>query len=208
MAICILVTSLALCHIAGAEPTAPAVPDPRLSSPLPTDAGHFKLRYFVTIQGKPRDLCLVVSNSKKIAQTKGKVPVLIFLHGSDERGSNGDLVFVNGPSAVMMRDPALNDSMPMMIVSPQVPIGLALGGPRMGPESMVQLVDILAADPRVDPDRIYLTGVSMGGRGTWVIAAADPRGFCRDRPCGTIHRRHQKGRPVRQGHTDLDGLRG
>jgi len=125
-------------------------------------------------------MCLVVSNSAKIAATPGKVPVLIFLHGVGERGSNGDLIFTNGPAAEMMRRPELNASLPVMLVTPQCPADYAWGAlqPATSLGNVVgQLVDLLSADPRVDADRIYLTGISQGGRGLWMAAAASPKAF-------------------------------
>ena len=145
----VLISFFVFCQIAKADPAPNALPTTRLSAPLPTEVGHFRLRYLVNIKGAPRDLCLVVSNSKKVAESKTKIPVLIFLCGADERGTNGDLMFAHGPSAAMIRDAKLNDSMPMMIVSPQFPMDLGIGGPKLGPETVVQLKDLIAADPRV-----------------------------------------------------------
>jgi pimeloyl-ACP methyl ester carboxylesterase len=156
------------------------LPTTRLSSAIPAAAGHFRLRFYTSVEDKPLDMCVVVSNSEKIAETKGKVPVLIFLHGVSERGSNGDLIFTNGPAAEMMRRPELNDGLPVMVISPQCPIDRAWGGmqPATAMSPVVgQLVDLLTADPRVDADRIYLTGISQGGRGLWYAAMKTPKAF-------------------------------
>jgi predicted peptidase len=68
---------------------------------------------------------------------------------------------------------------PFILISPQAP--------RRGwnPEAVNGLIDDVMANYRVDPDRVYLTGLSMGGYGTWALAAAHPEKFAAAVPiCG------------------------
>jgi predicted peptidase len=68
---------------------------------------------------------------------------------------------------------------PFIVVSPQ--------SPRRGwsPESLAALLDEIVLNYQVDRDRVYLTGLSMGGYGTWTLAAAYPEKFAAIAPiCG------------------------
>lgn len=92
-------------------------------------------------------------------------PVLIFLHGSGERGDDLAQVTKWGPPHVLAHHPGT----PMLVLSPQL---------QADADWDVAKLDRLLADVRrqyrVDPSRIYLTGLSLGGIATWRWALARP----------------------------------
>jgi len=95
-------------------------------------------------------------------------PLLIFLHGSGERGSDIDRVKAHGPPKIADRDPAF----PFILVSPLLPAeedwDLA---------SLDAILDHVMATLPVDPARVYLTGLSRGGHATWRWGAVEPERF-------------------------------
>jgi predicted peptidase len=109
---------------------------------------------------------------------KASSPLLLFLHGAGERGDNLDLVKMHGPPKLIEE----GKSFPFIVVSPQCPKN------RWWPSQVVQLtalVDEIVAKYKVDQDRIYVTGLSMGGFGTWSLAAYTPERFAAIVPiCG------------------------
>ncbi len=108
--------------------------------------------------------------------TDRKWPMIIFLHGSGERGSDLELVKKQGPPMIVESQP----DFPFIVVSPQVPEGSA-----WSPDVIDALLKVLVKKLAVDNDRIYLTGLSMGGYGTWACAAAYPHWFAAIAPvCG------------------------
>ncbi len=110
---------------------------------------------------------------------KGKektFPLLIFLHGSGERGDSLELVKMHGPPSFVENRP----DFPFITVSPQCP-----KGKRWNPEDLQILLEKLKLKYRIDPGRIYLTGLSMGGFGTWNWACTYPDQFAAIAPvCG------------------------
>jgi predicted esterase len=110
------------------------------------------------------------------ADTAKKWPLMIFLHGSGESGSDLAKVKANGPPKLA----EAGKKFPFIIVSPQAP-------PNTGWQDQVMkaLLDSLKNKYRVDKERIYLTGLSMGGFGTWNIAEKFPEEFAAIAPiCG------------------------
>lgn len=106
-----------------------------------------------------------------------KFPTILFLHGSGERG-NGNLPLVakHGPPKYVLT----RSDLPFIVVSPQCP-----SGERWNVETLTALLDALAKTLPIDPDRVYLTGLSMGGFGSWTLAAAHPERFAAVVPiCG------------------------
>ena len=93
---------------------------------------------------------------------KDSWPVMLFLHGSGERGDNLDLVKKHGPPKLI----GAGKQFPFIVVSPQCP-----NGQSWEPFKLAALLDEIAEKYKVDQDRIYLTGLSMGGFGTWALAA-------------------------------------
>lgn len=103
-------------------------------------------------------------------------PLLIFLHGSGERGDSLELVKKNGPPSFIENRP----DFPFLTVSPQCPVGK-----RWDPEELQLMLEKLKHKYRIDPSRIYLTGLSMGGFGTWAWACSYPNQFAAIAPvCG------------------------
>jgi predicted peptidase len=103
-------------------------------------------------------------------------PVLLFLHGIGERGDNLDLVKKHGPPKLI----AAGKQFPFIVVSPQCP-----NGHWWETAVLTTLLDEIAKKHKVDQDRIYLTGLSMGGFGTWALAAYQPNRFAAIVPiCG------------------------
>jgi predicted peptidase len=102
-------------------------------------------------------------------------PLVLFLHGAGESGKDLDKVKVHGPPKLVAR----GKQFPFILVSPQ--------SPKFGwdVDALKALLDEIKEKHRVDPDRIYVTGLSMGGFGTWALAAAYPKEIAAIAPiCG------------------------
>jgi len=111
---------------------------------------------------------------------EGKWPLLLFLHGRGESYGPLSLVKKWGPPRLLER----GESFPYIIVSPQCPGEQSWNQPGQQ-AGLVQLLDHIEKTYRVDTDRVYLTGLSMGGYGSWRLAADHPDRFAAVIPvCG------------------------
>ena len=112
-------------------------------------------------------------------QPKKKWPLVLFLHGAGERGDNLELVKVHGPPKLIEQ----GQQFPFIVVAPQCPADAW-----WQPEKLAALLDDVERRYRVDKRRIYVTGISMGGFGTWLLALSYPRRFAAIAPiCGGGH---------------------
>jgi predicted peptidase len=103
-------------------------------------------------------------------------PLLIFLHGSGERGDDLNLVKKWGPPSFVEQHPKF----PFILLSPQCP-----NGRWWDIYELNRWLDKIIHKYRVDTTRIYLTGLSMGGFATWQWASAYPQRFAAIAPvCG------------------------
>jgi predicted peptidase len=103
-------------------------------------------------------------------------PLLYFLHGAGERGTNLSLVAKHGPPKLV----ADKNEFPFILVSPQCPSGQIWDD-----TALIALLDHVMAKYQVDPRRAYLTGLSMGGYGTWSLGLKHPERFAAIAPvCG------------------------
>lgn len=98
-------------------------------------------------------------------EAKDKLPLLLFLHGAGERGSDLNLVKKNGPPRLIEE----GKDFPLVVVSPQCPVN-----ERWNTNTLIALIDEIIANYKIDADRIYVTGLSMGGNGTWRLASEIP----------------------------------
>jgi predicted peptidase len=142
----------------------------RQAASSPQEAKHFEAKVAATVK---LDYLLFLPG--KYEGSSERWPLMLFLHGSGESGSDLAKVKTHGPPKIVESKP----DFPFILVSPQ--------SPRMGwnVETLNALLDDIMKHYRVDPDRVYLTGLSMGGYGTWALAAAHPERFAAIVPiCG------------------------
>ncbi len=112
------------------------------------------------------------------AQPSERLPLLVFLHGAGERGTDLDLLTVHSVPRVFSREHHYR----CVMLAPQCP----------GDDTWMvyikelrALIEQVVRDEHCDPDRISLTGVSMGGFGTWELASTYPGLFsCAAPVCG------------------------
>lgn len=103
-------------------------------------------------------------------------PLMLFLHGAGERGTNLQKVAVHGPPKMVKSRP----DFPFIVVSPQCPNNEIWSN-----EALLALLDEVIAAHKVDTNRVYLTGLSMGGYGSWSLALQHPERFAAVAPiCG------------------------
>lgn len=115
------------------------------------------------------------------ATEPGKRPVVVFLHGSGERGDDNRKQLAVGLGPYVEKHA---DEFPAIVVFPQAP------GDSEWHDNLAMTLAALDAATREfggDPDRTYLTGMSMGGYGTWEFALREPGRFAALVPvCGGI----------------------
>lgn len=102
------------------------------------------------------------------ADKKKDWPLLLFLHGVGERGANVWRADLHGPAKYASQHP----DFPFVMVTPLCP-----SNEIWSVESLSALLDYVVKKYRVDTNRVYLTGLSMGGFGAWDLALAEPQRF-------------------------------
>ncbi|MEZ6114750.1 MAG: prolyl oligopeptidase family serine peptidase [Pirellulaceae bacterium] len=130
------------------------------------------------VDGGTLDYLLFVPNPSKGNQ---KPPLMLFLHGAGERG-NGNLPLVkkHGPP----KNVESNPDFPFVVISPQCPTGKWWTDENLQ-TMLLELIDKIETEQQTDSSRVYLTGLSMGGFGSWKLAAAHPERFAAVVPiCG------------------------
>ncbi len=108
-------------------------------------------------------------------------PVIIYLHGGGERGADGILPTQVGLGPMVWKS---NGEFPFVVAFPQADRPWAMPGME---QRVLTMIDEVVRDHGGDPDRVYLTGNSMGGFGTWIIGARHPDRFAALVPiCGGV----------------------
>ncbi len=109
-------------------------------------------------------------------------PVILYLHGAGERGNDGLLQTQGGIGLAIRQNPS---RYPAIVIFPQAPKdSLWVGVPA---RVAIAALDEAMKEFKTDSDRVYLTGLSMGGNGTWYIAYRHPSKFAAIVPiCGWV----------------------
>jgi predicted peptidase len=129
-------------------------------------------------------------------QAKNKFPLVIFLHGAGERGRDNEVQIKH--IAPLFLDPEKRKQFPCFVLAPQCPpeimwaahdrdgFRLLMRKNPTPPMAMViELIAKIESKLPIDPSRIYVTGLSMGGFGTWDLVARFPHRFAAAAPiCG------------------------
>ncbi len=121
-------------------------------------------------------------------------PAIVFLHGSGECGTDGQKMIIQGIGRNILWNA---DRWPCIVLFPQNP-GAPRGSQGANREqslamrswtrcdaAVMKMLEETRAAYSIDPDRIALTGLSLGGHGAWSIGAAHPDVWCAIAPiCG------------------------
>lgn len=153
---------------------------------------------------KNRDTLLYRQLNPSQLEKNKKYPLVLFLHGAGERGSNNLSQLTHG--GLMFTNPVNREKYPSFVLFPQCPSDLYWPSPRR-PDGFEQekpfplnaeiskplaltkeLLDIIIEKYPIDKDRIYIIGLSMGGMGTFDMVCRFPDLFAAAIPiCGGIH---------------------
>jgi len=132
-----------------------------------------------------------------------KKALIVHLHGSGERGTDIEKLKIHGPLKYL-----LSHDLEAYVLAPQCP-----ENEMWEAESLHQLIQKIIVENNIDENRIYLTGLSMGGWGTWNLAFAHPETFAAVVPiCGFVDRVPMldscilKNTPIRIFHGLLDDV--
>ena len=134
-----------------------------------------QLKAFLTTQtSEVRYLLFLPTDYGKKANKRW--PLILFLHGAGERGTDIWKVATHGPPKHVKE----HSEFSFIVVSPQCPDGKVWSN-----DTLLALLDGIMRDYAVDPARVYLTGLSMGGYGTWRLGLTHPEKFAAIAPvCG------------------------
>ncbi|WP_337176515.1 family 16 glycoside hydrolase [Paludisphaera sp.] len=137
--------------------------------PTPNEGGGagFHVRRLETPQG-PRAYTVYVPEGLDRSKSQ---PAILFLHGAGERGEDGTIQSQVGLGPAIVG----RGGVPAVVVFPQARQTWQAGSEDA--DAALQALDEATKEFNVDPDRVVLTGLSMGGMGTWSIAAANPERF-------------------------------
>ncbi len=154
---------------------------------------------------------------------KTDFPLVIFLHGSGERGSDNEKQLIHGSK--LFNDPINRIKYPAVVIFPQCPqesywvkvsrensgFNFSKNEKISEPLLMVErLIQDIVKKENIDSKRIYLMGLSMGGMGTLDLICRNPNLFAAAIPiCGGVEIsriRKVKNLPIRLYHGAKDDL--
>jgi len=167
------------------QPTNQGKPDMEWRSVLKKevfDSGSSKLPYRFMVPEK--------------IEKDNQYPLVIFLHGAGERGTDNDIQLVHGVKD--FAKPQSRKSYPCFLIAPQCPLDKKWVDvdwsatshqtpikPSEPMEALIKLIDSLCSGQPIDKRRIYVTGLSMGGYGAWDLISRKPDIFAAAVPvCG------------------------
>ncbi len=103
-------------------------------------------------------------------------PLIVFLHGSGERGTNNTAQLNNSANGALTLVSGSNQAAyPCFMLAPQASVAEGWNGNTLA--QVIRTIQELSLTYSIDPNRIYVTGLSMGGAGTWDIIQRYPTFF-------------------------------
>jgi thiol-disulfide isomerase/thioredoxin/dienelactone hydrolase len=148
-------------------------------------------------------------------------PAILYLHGAGLRGTDGWLPLRGCLAAAIQNR---NEDFPFIAIFPQAHKGESWAAGSAGGERAVAILNQVMKDYRIDADRVTLTGMSMGGEGTWSLAAADPQRWAaivpicgggnkataarlKDVPCWCFHGDADKVIPIQESRKMIQAIK-
>ncbi len=180
-------------------------------------AERFEKKVFTGKDGSKLNYRLLVPAAVKAGE---KYPLVIFLHGAGERGDDNTAPLIHGVKRFAQDD--FLKQYPCYVIAPQCPTGQLWASkpwtdpnPELAAEPsaptklLMELMDGMEKDLPIDTQREYVTGLSMGGYGTWEMAQRQPKRFAAIVPiCGGADNKNMAGikdLPIWIFHGDKDG---
>ena len=133
--------------------------------------GQYKLMYSTWVGDKKVDVPYQLSLPRGYDAAKSSCPTIIFFSGAGEENPDLSAINSHGPCAKMREDPAFREWCPFIVISP-----IHDNSPERA-RAIVEMLDDLQKKVRIDPDRVYVTGLSLGGTTTWTVSNAAPEKF-------------------------------
>lgn len=161
---------------------------------------EFEKKIYVSASGDSLNYCLLRPEMEKKGE---KYPLVLFLHGAGERGSDNEKQLFHGSQ--MWLNPVNREKYPAYVLFPQCPesgywaymdrpssfeADMMPSDPPLSPVFIVlkEMLDTYLAMPQVDKQRIYIMGLSMGAMGTFDLTIRYPELFAAAIPiCGTVN---------------------
>jgi predicted peptidase len=148
--------------------------------------GQFEKRTYTDSAGK-KLLYRLLKPAEYDASSSMAYPLVVFLHGAGERGDDNEAQLVHG--APEFATPEMRKKHPCFVIAPQCPknqswakvdrkagdlVATLPAEPTEPMRLVLEVMDSISKEFHIDPKRVYITGLSMGGFGTWDILARHP----------------------------------
>lgn len=141
-----------------------------------TPGYHWLVYHYTTDDGQSRTTPFILYLPEAYGKKDGPWPMLVSLHGLNERGNDHQLILCSEVQRLFHQTPDLEQWAPFAVLYPQCPADLRWETPSVG-KMVASMVRDVAGQWPIDPSRLYLNGASMGGGGCWSVARADPARF-------------------------------
>jgi predicted peptidase len=154
---------------------------------LPTEPGDHKLKFRTHIGDRLVEMSYLLHLPADYGSKKH--PMLIFFHGVGECGTDLAGVYALGPMTLLKDDggnPAFAATFPFIVLAPQCPPRGQTWDTDYMIKAVAELINQTIKKSRTDPDRVYATGLSMGGLGSWCAAEESPDIFAAIAPLSAI----------------------
>jgi glyoxylase-like metal-dependent hydrolase (beta-lactamase superfamily II)/poly(3-hydroxybutyrate) depolymerase len=130
-------------------------------------AGNLPYRYFEPVVNGPAG---------------GKYPVILYLHGEDEAGTDNGAQLTTTEAATVWIEPRHLAEHPVFVLAPQIPRGKDWTVGPVYTDTLALLNEFIRSHPGADTNRIYIVGFSMGATGLWNMLLRNPMLFAAAMP--------------------------
>jgi predicted peptidase len=139
----------------------------------------------IQVNGLPEEMSYLMELPKDFNTTEAK-PMLVFLHGNNRQGYNTLALELTGPIHDIEANPQLRDWLPMIVLAPQLPPDWRWDTPGAAQSVNALVHELCKRYSWIDRKRIYLTGLSMGGKGTWLTLENSPDTYAAAVPISAV----------------------
>src|SRR5262249_19722898 len=153
-----------------------------------TEVGDHKMKFRTHIGDRSVTLSYLLHYPANYNDGK-KHPMLVFFHGIGECGTDLAGVYALGPMTLLREDggnPTFAASSPFVVLCPQCPPTGQTWDTDYIYKAATELIAQTVKKGKIDPDRVYATGLSMGGLASWCVAEQGPDLFAAIAPLSSM----------------------